>query len=652
MTAVPNGEGLDDDTVTEFPPLSEVPALPDDLLDLADQLHDASRLGVAARAKLRAVASFKSSPYWMAWLFRKTPLWVWYVFRDFLTGLGRVLITGWRWMHMAEERETARKVESKDQKSKDLRAINKDTRFRLIAVSVVAFVVLIGHVVLWFGFSGMYRPVLALEGFAALGLLEYIGHKPNEKDDPVRRRGPLDHGRSSRSLRKDLEEGFAAKKMSEVGVIGMTVNKFGWHGVFETELPITDPIIEHLERWVHAPVGSLLVSTDSKNAAAHPFKLLIEDPLATPSVPEEPQAAGDIRRLANIGRHLFGRALMVNLRQHVGLIGRSGSGKSSGLWVLINHITRCFNAEIDGIDLTGGPAFPVWRRALRRRGTTPQEAASILDEALALATYRNAELARIAETEDDADLDENWDPQGGIDHNGKTRKARFVAIDEFHVVADDKELLEKVKLLIRVGRKACVFLILATPGASKEDMGSVIIKAMVGLKILFACIQQDVTNFLGGKMIELGWRPDKLAPASGGNPRDAGKAYVWDGDHQEPEVVRVSRLSANDCRDRARKRSSVSLEKEQAAAANKPLEPVVALLLAAFSHYGRDRLPTHWVLNFATESDAKWDATTLASAAKLAGITTGKQVGKDSAWTGNPRGYIREDVERAVGDAT
>lgn len=650
MTAVPDGDGPVN--ITKFPPLTEAPPIPDDLSDLADELADASRLGIGARARLRGVAMLQGSPYWIGWVTRRAPRWAWYIFRDLFVGLIRVFVTSYLWMHMVDERRAIHQMESKDARARAKTLINKDNRFRLIAAGIVAVLVLALHLTAWWGWGGYYRPLFAVEGLAALGLLEWIGHRPNEKDDPVRRRGPLTHGTSARSLRRDLEEGFAAKKMPDVGVVGLTVNKFGWHGTFETEAKLTDEVIEHLERWVHAPTGALLTSTDPRNAAAHPFKLLIEDPLAVPSVPEEPSGARDIRRLAKLGRHLFGKSLTVNLRQHIGLIGRSGSGKSSGLWVLIDWITSCFNAEVDGIDLTGGPAFPVWRRALRRRGTTPEEAHSILDEALALATYRNSELARIAETEDEADLDENWDPQGGLDANGRTRKARFVAVDEFHVVADDRDLLEKVKLLIRVGRKACVFLILATPGASKEDMGSVIIKAMVGLKILFACISQDVTNFLGGKMLEMGWRPDKLAPAAADNPRDAGKAYVWDGDHQEPEVVRVSRLSANDCRDRARKRTPASLDKEAATTANRQLEPVVALLLGAFEHYGRDRLPTHWVLNFATERDEKWTADTLGTAARIAGVTTGKQIGKDQAWSGNPRGYLREDVERALGDAT
>jgi hypothetical protein len=639
VNTAPRGEGSDN--VTNFPPLSEAPPLPDDLLDLADQLKDVSRLGIGSRAKLRGLAMLRNSPARLAWLFRKAPVWVWYAFRDLMVGLARVLIVGYSWLHMADERRAIHQMENKDARARAKTAVNKDNRLRLIVASIVGLLVLVGHLVLYFS---AYWQFLALEALGFIALLEWIGHRPTEKDDPVRRRGPLDHGTSSRSLRKDLEEGFAAKKMSDVGVIGLTVNKFGWHGVFETELAIDDKTIEHLERWVHAPIGSLLVTTDPKNAAAHPFKLLIEDPLATPSVPEKNPGSRDIRRLANIGRHLFGLPLLVNLRQHIGLIGRSGSGKSSGLWVLIDWITSCSNAEIDGIDLTGGPAFPVWRKALRRRGTTPAEARSILEEALALATYRNSELARIAETEDDADLDENWDPQPGLDHNGKPRSARYIAIDEFHVVADDDELLALVKLGIRIGRKACVYFILATPGASKEDMGSVIIKAMVGLKILFSCIQQDVTNFLGGKMIELGWRPDKLAPASGGSPRDAGKAYVWDGDHQEPEVVRISRLSANDCRDRAKAHGSVSMVKAEAPDAPE----ILRLVLAAFDHYEKPGLPTKWILQFLTERDYETDAAGLAAQLKSHGVTTGRAAPRDKAWVGSPKGYHREDIMAAI----
>lgn len=595
---------------------------------------ETARLRAHELAWLKTKVVARGTPR-IVWLITwKTPVWAWYLFRDLIVGAIRVGVHSWQWLHFAEERRAARKMDSNDSRARTLREINKDARFRLIAVGVLAGIALAAHLVWYYGWQGRYAPWMAIEALAIVAFLEWVGHKPApDQDAPVRRRGALTHGTSTRTLRVDLEEAFAAKKIPDAGVIGMGVNKFGWHGVFETEAKLTDDIVEHLERWVHAPPGSILVTVDSRNSAAHPFKLLIDDPLATSSVPEIPQAPRDIRQPAEIGRHLFGQRLQVNLRQHIGLIGRSGSGKSSGLWVLIDWVTSCANAEGDGIDLTNGPAIPIWRRCLRRRGFTTDEAHSILDEAIALAIERNTELARRAEHDDDADLDENWDPT-------PLHPARYIFADEFHVIADDKDLLEKVKLLVRIGRKACVYVVLATPGASKEDLGSTVIKSMVGLKILFACIIQDVTQFLGGRMAEVGWRPDKLAPAAAGNPRDAGKAYVWDGDHQEPEVCRISRLTANDCRDRARKRSAIIAPVDLSKRPKTPSRLTAPqVLAAAFDEFERDKIPSAWLEKFVTGGDLSWTFEALRAALKEQGVTTG-QIGA-GPWGANARGYTR-----------
>lgn len=611
-----------------------------------------SRLGVRGRVRLRATALVTRSPYWIGRVSRAAPRWIGYTLRDLLVGMLRVVVACWHWMHLSEERADIRLMDGRDARAKAKRDVNKDARFRLISVGIVAGVVALAHLVVYLVWYPWWQLLTLGEVLVLLALFEYVGRRPRPDQDDGKRRGPLTHGTSSRSLRRDLIEGFRARKILDVAVVGPVVNKYGWSGSFETESKIDDELIAHLERWVHAPPGSLMVRIDSRNSASRPFTLLIEDPLATPSVPEEPSQARDICARARIGRHLFGKSLMVNLRQHIGLIGRSGSGKSSGLWVLIDWITSCFNAEVDGIDITGGPAFTVWRGAVRRRGSTPAEAASILDEAIELVNFRVAELGRLAESDQEMH-DENWAPTDGVDGAGRTRKARYVMIDEFHVLADDKMLMERVKYLIRVGRKACVYVVLATPGVGKEDLGTTVIKAMLGLKILFACVIHDVTGFLGGRMAEAGWRPDKLAPAAAeGDPRDAGKAFVWDGEHQEPEVVRISRLSLAECRRRARNR----LGAKGAGAATTSEAPVIALLRAAFTHYEREALPTSWILEFTSNLDSPegaappltWDASTLASRAKDAGVPTSRQLGRDRAWSGNPRGYLLSDVRNAA----
>jgi hypothetical protein len=630
---------------------------PPDVKDAPPVPEDGSRLSIGEHARRHALLIAHGAPYWLGWLMRKSPAWLWYLLRDLFIGIARVSVFSFRWLHMSEERESARKMENNDARHRAKVNINKDARFRQIVTLIVAVAVLVAHLAVLYGWPlldeagnrtsayGRYAPWLLVELVALLGLLEWIGHQPRPDDETaLKRRGALTHGTSTRTLRRDLEEGFAAKKMPDVGVIGLTVNKYGWHGIFETEQKIDDALIEHLERWVHAPAGSLHVATDPRNAAAHHFKLLLDDPLANPTVPDEPTERLDIRKPQRIGRHLFGTPLEVNLRTHIGLIGRTRSGKSSGLWVLIDRITLCANARVYGIDLSNGPALPIWRKAIYRRATEYPQAAEILDTLIKEAERRNAKLTEMAEDDSDeaaSDLDENWDPT-------PSEPALYVAIDEFHILADDKELLDRVKRLVRVGGKANVFVVLATPKAGKEDLGSIVIRAMIGLKILFSCEVSDVVQFLGGGMADLGWMPHRLKPAAGGQANDAGKAFVMDGDHQEPEVVRISRLSATEVRSRARRRSGVDLDKGRQAPVTRLIPTELVVARDAFEEYGAQALPTAWILRFATTRGHEWSATDLATRLRSHGVPTGRYIPRDERWKGTPKGYFLEDIQEAI----
>jgi hypothetical protein len=328
---------------------------------------------------------------------------------------------------------------------------------------------------------------------------------------------------------------------------------------------------------------------------------------------------------------------MVNLRQHIGLIGRSGSGKSSGFWVLLDIVTSCFNAVAYGIDLSQGPALPAWRRAMERVATEAEGAVEILQEAIDEAKRRNSLLAEWAESDEDDHDDENWVPTA-------QDPAWFIFMDEFHLSSDDQRILLSTKTLVRIGRKACIYLVFGTPGASKEDVGSVVIRGMIGLKILFACIQQDVTNFLGGKMIEQGWRPDKLRPAAGGNPKDAGKAYVWDGDHQEPEVVRISRLDLLACKQRARKRARVApgdpSENPVGVGKQRPRPECLQILLDVLDEYQLDKVSMDWLAKSDTLRESGWALDRLRSELGLNSITP-RSVNIGPWREKNPRGYHR-----------
>jgi hypothetical protein len=64
--------------------------------------------------------------------------------------------------------------------------------------------------------------------------------------------------------------------------------------------------------------------------------------------------------------------------------------------------------------------------------------------------------------------------------------------------------------------------------------------------IMLASSREDVIGLLGGGMLKAGWRPDRLVPAEGDEPNDAGKGYVWGGSFQTPTPWRFPRIEMED----------------------------------------------------------------------------------------------------------
>ena len=81
------------------------------------------------------------------------------------------------------------------------------------------------------------------------------------------------------------------------------------------------------------------------------------------------------------------------LRRHGLFGGSTGSGKSSGLNVLIGNLVACPDVVIWGIDLKRGMELGPWASCLDRLATTPGQAQALLSDAVAILEVRAAKLA-------------------------------------------------------------------------------------------------------------------------------------------------------------------------------------------------------------------------------------------------------------------
>jgi hypothetical protein len=327
---------------------------------------------------------------------------------------------------------------------------------------------------------------------------------------------------------------------------------------------------------------------------------------------------------------------------HVAVVGKTGSGKTkAAMWSIIDRLSACRDARMVGIDLSNGPAFPMWRRVFAKTAYSVEDAEALLDWVLGEIDRRMAILTALAEDDDpDNDTDE-W-------HSG-LGPAMPVVIDEFAVLAGfngekgKPDLLDKVERIIRTGRKVWVTLIIGTQKAGNSDFGSSVMSSQFAVKILLACTERDTVALLSTEARDKGWLPHTLRPSVPDDPRDAGKCYVESPAHRAPDVYRFyAPLAVREVKRRAMQRVADGLPDLDGVTVVDAVEVPAALafLEQRFAEAGDvEELPSA-----AAVAGSAWTQQRLADELRPFGVTT-KKVGPTDA---RRNGYRLRDVRRAI----
>jgi S-DNA-T family DNA segregation ATPase FtsK/SpoIIIE len=147
------------------------------------------------------------------------------------------------------------------------------------------------------------------------------------------------------------------------------------------------------------------------------------------------------------------------LRRHALFAGTTGSGKSGGLNVLMANLTACQDVIIWGIDLKKGMELGPWQECLDRLATTPEQAAILLRDAVAILQARAAYLA--------AHGRRTWEPSPEM-------PALIIIIDEYAELAEQApEAMDDTDSIARLGRALAVTLVAATQRPTQKAMGKV-----------------------------------------------------------------------------------------------------------------------------------------------------------------------------------
>jgi hypothetical protein len=200
--------------------------------------------------------------------------------------------------------------------------------------------------------------------------------------------------------------------------------------------------------------------------------------------------------------------------------GTTGSGKSGGLNVLMGNLVACRDVVIWAIDLKKGMELGPWQSCIDRLATTPEQAITLLRDAVAVLEARAALLAATGKR--------TWEISPDM-------PALVVIIDEYAELADEAPgAMNDTDSIARLGRAVAVTLIAATQRPTQKAMGQGAVRSQMDLRVCFRVREpRDVDLILGQGMLRAGWdahnlnAPGKfLASAPGHDEPKRARAYL------------------------------------------------------------------------------------------------------------------------------
>ena len=213
------------------------------------------------------------------------------------------------------------------------------------------------------------------------------------------------------------------------------------------------------------------------------------------------------------------------LRRHALFAGTTGSGKSGGLNVLMATLAACDDVVIWAIDLKKGMELRPWAPCIDRLATTPEEAAALLADAVAILQARAAHLAATGRRV--------WEPSPDM-------PALVIIVDEYAELADEApDAMSDTDSIARLGRAVAVTLVAATQRPTQKAMGQGAVRSQMDTRICFRVRERkDVDLVLGQGMLNAGWHAHTLnAP---------GKFLVSAPEHTTPKRARAYLVTDDD----------------------------------------------------------------------------------------------------------
>ncbi|MFF9631754.1 hypothetical protein [Streptomyces fradiae] len=328
-----------------------------------------------------------------------------------------------------------------------------------------------------------------------------------------------------------------------------------------------------LETPLDLPTDGLLCQPRREKRAQVVLRLVEGDPFARmPVLPDRPPRSIRMRDKSLIAMRMDGAPTEVSfLGLHFVNIAASGGGKSVTMRTIGDILTACDDVVVIDLDPGGNGLEPLAEAVgVRVVGSDQMHIIeAVLEKLLKIAKARATLLGQLG-------MGDNWIPS-------REYPAIVALVDEYPQLSQRAKAL--VVAILRVGRKSRVQIGLAAQEATKDAIGAAIADS-VALKIVGPSRHQDIVQVFGAGAGANGWRPDRLHPAQGEDPADAGKVYIMGAGSTEPLIHKVIAMSPDEGKQRAAER----------AAAGRPWIDAVSLQAAGVSFDDLDTVQPHEAL--------------------------------------------------------
>jgi S-DNA-T family DNA segregation ATPase FtsK/SpoIIIE len=314
-------------------------------------------------------------------------------------------------------------------------------------------------------------------------------------------------------------------------IMSAAVDTWGWRArmALRPGQSVADALshVPAIESALGTRPGAVRVEQDPSHAGRLTMRVLAADPHSH-AISWTARRARSVTDPIDLG--VFEDATPVHvsvLRRHVLIGGTTDSGKSGVLNVFLGNLVACSDVVLWGIDLKGGMELRPWASCLDRLATTPEEAAGLLADAVAVLEARADASGR--------DNSRVWTPT-------PTAPALVIVIDEYAELVDSAPAAAgHAESVARRGRAVAVDLLAATQRPTQKAMGGGALRSQMSVRVCLRVRERrDVDLILDKGMLAAGWHAHTLdAP---------GKFYVLADGHNQPRRARAYLVTDDDVR--------------------------------------------------------------------------------------------------------